>query len=81
MRPRPRGAAAGRPPDGSSRRPRRVPQSIDAADRLGCPRLNLHGTGLDLCHAQIGEGNLIELVGGRPRLAGLGYGCTVAMEA
>jgi hydroxypyruvate isomerase len=41
-------------------------RSVAVAERLGCPRLNLHGTGLrmmlDLYHAQIGEGNLIELL-------------------
>ncbi|MGC9543386.1 TIM barrel protein [Streptomyces sp. UG1] len=34
-------------PDGVAELLRTAGVSIDAADRLGCPRLNLHGTGLD----------------------------------
>ncbi|MEU9658396.1 TIM barrel protein [Streptomyces chartreusis] len=34
-------------PDGVAELLRTARLSIDAADRLGCPRLNLHGTGLD----------------------------------
>lgn len=34
-------------PDGAAELLRTAEESIDAAERLGCPRLNLHGTGLD----------------------------------
>ena len=34
-------------PDGAAELLRTAEESVRAADRLGCPRLNLHGTGLD----------------------------------
>lgn len=34
-------------PDGANELLRSAAQSIEAADRLSCPRLNIHGTGLD----------------------------------
>ena len=34
-------------PDGAAELLRTAAESIEAAERLGCPRLNLHGTGLD----------------------------------
>ncbi|MFE4574566.1 TIM barrel protein [Streptomyces chartreusis] len=47
-------------PDGVAELLRTARLSIDAADRLGCPRLNLHGTGLD------GEGLPVVPVKGEP---------------
>lgn len=47
-------------PDGVAELLRTARVSIDAADRLGCPRLNLHGTGLD------GDGLPVVPVKGEP---------------
>ncbi|WP_420076642.1 TIM barrel protein [Streptomyces sp. JL3001] len=47
-------------PDGVAELLRTARLSIDAADRLGCPRLNLHGTGLD------GQGLPVVPVKGEP---------------
>ncbi|MGY4922524.1 TIM barrel protein [Streptomyces sp. 900105755] len=47
-------------PDGVAELLRTARESIDAADRLGCPRLNLHGTGLD------GDGLPVHPVKGEP---------------
>src|SRR2546421_4124977 len=47
-------------PDGAAELLRTARVSIDAADQLGCPRLNLHGTGLD------GEGLPVVPVKGEP---------------
>ncbi|WP_133916872.1 TIM barrel protein [Streptomyces sp. NBC_00582] len=47
-------------PDGVAELLRTARESIDAAEQLGCPRLNLHGTGLD------GEGLPVVPVKGEP---------------
>ncbi|MEU1181751.1 TIM barrel protein [Streptomyces sp. NPDC005820] len=47
-------------PDGAAELLRTARESVDAAERLACPRLNLHGTGLD------GEGLPVAPVKGEP---------------